>query len=475
MMIGLIANGAAAGGQWSQKEELCQAGQVAGLRAAGTMAAVAASKATRRKRNDKKSSGDATKPKEQPFVPQTIPQPGVGGAPTTTFAQPGGGSAKIMVSPAVWLGTILGMVMLVCVPAYLKYGVNFFLPAGQKMLHHSSEEWQHTLLPQKTMLFIGGHHRGGTTLLWELMAEHPDIGGFGTPFDTGSDYSEGSFLQDVMPTFGVGNEALYNGRGGGMPTGLGTYALGEKEQVSWTEETQKDKLTATRQRRLLNQWGYFWKGAGSWDAPFWIEKTPTNAVVSRFLQALMGLGSIEREEEYLVDGGLLDQAAKLPWERPRGSRTKFLFILRHPLANALATRAFLPHHVSITDLIANWLAIANYIAQDMPHLEHAIVLKLEELVADPDTQLSAVWEFVGVEPPATPRSVVVRKAVNSKYEKMYCDDLNDKRNGKRYRAIHQLLRKQYGEAVRKFGYDLDEWACIADAEKTHNNDGDDDA
>ena len=78
-------------------------------------------------------------------------------------------------------------------------------------------------------------------------------------------------------------------------------------------------------------------------------------------------------------------------------------------------------------------------------------------------------------PPATPRSVVVRKAVNSKYEKMYCGDLNDKRNGKRYRAIHQLLRKQYGEAVRKFGYDLDEWACIADAEKTHNNDGDDDA
>ena len=28
-----------------------------------------------------------------------------------------------------------------------------------------------------------------------------------------------------------------------------------------------------------------------------------------------------------------------------------------------------------------------------------------------------------------------------------------------------LLRQQFGEAVRKHGYDLDEWPCIAEAER----------
>lgn len=408
-----------------------------------------ASKATRRK-----DGGSKLKPDER-----IIPQASV---PADARA-PG----KVYVSPTVWMCTIVGAVLMVCVPAYWKYGKNFFLPSGHKMLHHTSEEWQRTLLPQKTLLFVGGHHRGGTTLLWELMTEHPAIGGFGTPFDTGSDYSEGSFLQDVMPDFGVGQEALYNGRPGGMPTGLGSYALGEQRQVHWTEETQAQKVTEQKQRRILNQWGYFWQGAGSWDRRFWIEKTPTNAVASRYLQAVMDLG-IEHEHEFLADGGLLSKAFALPWEIPRASRTKFLFIQRHPLANALAHRAFLPHHVSINDLMANWLAIANYIDADVPYLKHALVMKLEDLVSDPDAELSKVWKFVGVEPLQHPRTVTVRPHVNRKYEKLYCDNLKDPVNGARHLAIHRLLREQYGESVRKLGYDLDEWACIGDAERTHD-------
>jgi hypothetical protein len=411
-----------------------------------------AGKPTRRKNRSSKTTNP---PDERPFVAQTIAQPAIG--------PDGKISGKVYVSQLVWLCGIVGAVLMVCVPAYWKYGKNFFIPSGRKMLHHTAEDWQRTLLPQKTLLFIGGHHRGGTTLLWELMAEHPSIGGFGTPFDTGSDYSEGSFLQDVMPTFGVGQEALYNGRTGGMPTGLGSYAVGDEDKVHWTEKTQAHKVTEDKQRRILNQWGYFWKGAGSWHCPFWIEKTPTNAVASRYLQAVMDLG-IEHEHEYLAGEGLLTKASTLPWEYPRTSRSKFLFIQRHPLANALAHRAFLPHHVSINDLMANWLAVATYIAVDMPFLEYALAMKLEDLVSDPDEELSKVWAFLGVEPPEQPRAVNVRPHVNSKYEKQYCDDLIDAKTGAQHIAIHRILRKQYGEAVRKFGYDLDEWACIAEAE-----------
>ena len=82
---------------------------------------------------------------------------------------------------------------------------------------------------------------------------------------------------------GVGSENLYNGKHDGQPTGLGAYALADKQFVSWTEESQAEKVTASRQRRLMNQWGYFWQGAGNFELPFWIEKTPTNAVASRSL------------------------------------------------------------------------------------------------------------------------------------------------------------------------------------------------
>ena len=63
---------------------------------------------------------------------------------------------------------------------------------------------------------------------------------------------------------------------------------------------------------------------------------------------------------------------------------------RHPLANALAHRPFLTGRRSIGDLMANWLAVAEYIEQDMPHLQNKLLLKLEDLVADPDGQLSKV-------------------------------------------------------------------------------------
>ena len=41
--------------------------------------------------------------------------------------------------------------------------------------------------------------------------------------------------------------------------------------------------------------------------------------------------------------------------------------------------------------------------------------KLEDLVTNPDAEMSKVWEFVGVEPPEQPRAVNVRPQVNRKY------------------------------------------------------------
>ena len=59
----------------------------------------------------------------------------------------------------------------------------------------------------------------------------------------------------MLPTFGVGREWLWAGREGGVPSGIGTYALASRDHVWWTEETRKELLVPETQARLLNRCG----------------------------------------------------------------------------------------------------------------------------------------------------------------------------------------------------------------------------
>ena len=55
----------------------------------------------------------------------------------------------------------------------------------------------------------GLQHRGGTTVLWNELRRHSEVDDFGEAFQSGVDYSEGTFLQNVYPRFGVGEEYSY--------------------------------------------------------------------------------------------------------------------------------------------------------------------------------------------------------------------------------------------------------------------------
>jgi hypothetical protein len=140
----------------------------------------------------------------------------------------------------------------------------------------------------------------------------------------------------VLPTFGVGREWLWVGREGGVPSGIGTYALASRDQVWWTEETQKELLVPETQARLLNRcgvsglslksdlvwvthgvvvqrhdnhltvglgrsWGFHWRNNGVWNRRFWLEKSPTTAVrcsscnVSCAVRKLNGFGRSARD------------------------------------------------------------------------------------------------------------------------------------------------------------------------------------
>ena len=89
---------------------------------------------------------------------------------------------------------------------------------------------------------------------------HPETG-------VPTDFAEGSFLQSVLPTFGVGAELL-----GAVPraeSGLGRYAFARTAHM--TEEHPLN--TNASSQTLLSEWG------ANWDLtrPMLLEKTPTNS------------------------------------------------------------------------------------------------------------------------------------------------------------------------------------------------------
>lgn len=354
---------------------------------------------------------------------------------------------------------ILGVLVVGLGPTLYSYGWRILVPTGLKTLELDADTWMNDVLPSRTFVFVAGHHRGGTTLLWEILREHPDIGAFGSQQDTGVDKSEGVFLQDLLPAFGVGAETTWLHRIGAskkVMKGVGTYAIPGYDAVAWNEVNQREKVTLPNLVQLLNQWGYFWKTSGGWSKHYWIEKTPTNAVLSRFIQALF-------DQKLDVEQGINNP--EVPWPVPRESRTKFVFMMRHPLANALAHKKWgNAKHLKLETLIQNWLSISAIMTEDCKHLKNCLFVRLEDLALNPDQEVSRIVTFLGLSD--FNWSTQVYPDPNAKYAAEYCK-AQAGLGGESSRAIldHFMLVQKYGQQVKQFGYSLEEWPCLADAHK----------
>lgn len=264
-------------------------------------------------------------------------------------------------------------------------------------------------------------------MLWECLRQHPDISDLGSQEDTGIDLSEGIFMQDVYPNFGIGNEYAetdWRRRHGG----LGQYALVAEKDVHLNETHRL--VSEKNQARLLNRFGYFW----DLSKPVLLEKSPSNAVISRFLQELINIKSPGGE-----------------------SRVKFLFITRHPIANAMSHKAWsVCAKMPIPLLVANWISVMEYMNEDKEYLKFVKVIKLEDLQQDPDPILKDVYEWLGLDPSKVLRTHVVKKDTNTKYRKKYCKLL---RGSKKKREHHVQMLEQAGAQIERLGYSLEGWDC----------------
>ncbi len=219
----------------------------------------------------------------------------------------------------------------------------------------------------RRVLFICGLHRSGTSLLHEILAEHPDVSAFR---NTGVPKDEGQHLQTVYKaakSFG----------------GPGRFGF---DPNSYLDETSP-LCTPANRKKLWTEWARHWDTSKA----VLVEKSPPNLVRTRFLQ----------------------------WNFPRAS---FVVVLRDPRVVALATAKWAPG-ASPDALFEHWFVCHDKFERDRRALRRVLLVRYEDLVSDVFTTAGQLFEFAGLAPhrPTTP----TLNGLNERYLKLWAQSRLD--------------------------------------------------
>jgi hypothetical protein len=188
-------------------------------------------------------------------------------------------------------------------------------------------------------VFVGGLHRSGTSLVARLLAGLPGVAGIeGAPVPE----NEGVYLQGAIPHTARHGRPMH-------------FATDPRQHL--TEGCRWDSL-ATR-ARLEADWAPWFA-----PAPWPVEKSPVNLTRTRLYQGLFPL-------------------------------SQFVLVIRHPQAVAASVSAW----VDMPDgaMVDHWIAAHARMERDLPHLHAAMVLRYEDVVADPRRAMARLAAFLGIE------------------------------------------------------------------------------
>ena len=189
-------------------------------------------------------------------------------------------------------------------------------------------------------IFVGGLHRSGTSLIARAIAAHPLIDAItGSP----APEDEGVYLQGAIP---------HTARDG-QP---GTFASDPTQH--FTEISRFNTLDTLRY--LEAQWDRYY----NCNLPWRVEKSPVNLLRSRLYQQLF-------------------------------PSSVFVFVVRHPVAVSMATLKW--SDSTLIELMAHWQTAHALLLDDLSFLHRWIIVRYEDFVRDPHTQLERVAALTELE------------------------------------------------------------------------------
>ena len=202
-------------------------------------------------------------------------------------------------------------------------------------------------------VFVCGLARSGASLLGRNIARLEDCTGFK---NTGVFEDEGQFLQDVYQT-----ASAYGG----------SSRCGFDPRAHRTESSRL--LTAENVARLRASWHAYWDNSKS----IFVEKTPENFLMARFLQAAF-------------------------------PNSYFVLLQRHPVPVSIAGQKWSVNLTSLNRMLQHWLHCYKIFEQDKKYLKHVYELRYEDYVRDPDKYHEEIAAFIGTRVPKPPKEDTFR-------------------------------------------------------------------